>query len=251
MTGSLQHQNPEDRNNRYWLANTTNKPKDTHKDRVTITYNTQDKSYNIYLTDYITGPEEYTNVFDTLLNAVEENTIIFILATGGGRLDTTNKIRGLAKITKAKTVAIVGDVASAGTILALSFDDIIVIPNIEFMIHNYSGEVGGKAHEIYTHSAFLQKEMPQVFKEYYKDFLTEEELSSVLLGQDIYLNSFEVEERWENVIKVRDKHKMLIKEDEINKQNLNFKKILEKNGYVVKLQDIPTPKGKKPPVKGA
>ena len=99
-------------------------------DKVQITYNEDELAFNVYLTDVISGPEDYTIVFDTLLNAREDETIRFILATPGGRLDTVNKIRGLAELTKARTIAVIGDVASAGTILALSFDDIVVMPNI-------------------------------------------------------------------------------------------------------------------------
>lgn len=238
------------RNERFWIGARPAKQKTkstvnvTDKsDKTVITYNENDKAYSIYLTDYITGPEEYTNVFDTMLNATEDETIFFILVTGGGRLDTTNKLRGLAQITKARTVALVGDVASAGTILALSFDDMVVMPNIEFMIHNYSGGVGGKAHEIYTHSAFLQKEMPKSFRAYYKDFLTEEELVNVLAGQDLYLNSEEVEERWDRVLKARDAENLIIQKESQFEQNEMFKQILEDNGYIVQLKDAPVPKG--------
>lgn len=202
-------------------------------DKVQITYNEDDLSFNVYLTDVISGPEDYTNVFDTLINAREDETIRFILATPGGRLDTVNKIRGLAELTKARTVAVVGDVASAGTILALSFDDIVVMPNIEFMIHNYSGGTGGKGHEIYTHVAFLQKEMPRVFKDFYSVFLSDEEIDLVISGQDLYLNAEEVEQRWEKVLQHRDKEMQKANADEQAEQNKAFISILEEQGYKI------------------
>lgn len=202
-------------------------------DKVQITYNEDDLSFNVYLTDVISGPEDYTNVFDTLINAREDETIRFILSTPGGRLDTVNKIRGLAELTKARTVAVVGDVASAGTILALSFDDIVVMPNIEFMIHNYSGGTGGKGHEIYTHVAFLQKEMPRVFKDFYSVFLSDEEIDLVISGQDLYLNAEEVEQRWEKVLQHRDKEMQKANADEQAEQNKAFISILEEQGYKI------------------
>lgn len=202
-------------------------------DKVQITYNEDDLSFNVYLTDVISGPEDYTNVFDTLINAREDETIRFILATPGGRLDTVNKIRGLAELTKARTVAVVGDVASAGTILALSFDDIVVMPNIEFMIHNYSGGTGGKGHEIYTHVAFLQKEMPRVFKDFYSVFLSDEEIDLVISGQDLYLNAEEVEQRWEKVLQHREEEIQKANADEQAEQNKVFISILEEQGYKI------------------
>lgn len=202
-------------------------------DKVQITYNEDDLSFNIYLTDIIRGPEDYTNVFDTLINAREDETIRFILATPGGRLDTVNKIRGLAELTKARTIAVVGDVASVGTILALSFDDIVVMPNIEFFIHNYSGGVGGKGHELYAHAAFLQKEMPKIFEDFYKTFLTPSEILEVLSGQDLYLNAEEVEQRWEKVLQHRDEEIQKANADEQAEQNKTFISILEEQGYKI------------------
>lgn len=253
MTGILQHQTKSARNDRFWLGakpleqkTKGNKVQAIKEDKTIITFNEEENAYSVYLTDYISGPEDYTNVFDTMLNAIDGQSIFFILVTGGGRLDTTNKIRGLAQITKARTVALVGDVASAGTVLALSFDDMVVMPNIEFMIHNYSGGVGGKAHEIYTHSAFLQKEMPKTFKAYYKSFLTDAELANVLAGQDLYLNSEEVEERWDRVLKARDAEELIMQKEAQDEQNKAFISILEEQGFKITDTSIKVKITKKP-----
>lgn len=209
--------------------------------KVDISYDEDEKAFNIYLTDVITGPEDYTNVFDTFILAREDEIIRVFLVTPGGRLDTTNKIRGLASMTKAKTIAIVGDVASAGTILALSFDEMIVLPNIEFMIHNYSGGAGGKGHEIYSHVEFLQKEMPRIFKDFYDVFLTDEEIADVISGNDLYLNSEQVAERWERKMQYQDK--LLAQElaEEKQEQLDMAKEFLVEHGFIVTQLDIPTP----------
>lgn len=201
--------------------------------KVQTTYNNEELAFNIYITDVITGPEDYINVFDILINAREDEIIRFILSTPGGRLDTINKIRGLADLTKAKTIAVIGDVASAGTILALSFDDIVVMPNIEFFVHNYSGGVGGKGHELYAHAAFLQKEMPKIFKDFYAGFLTAEEIDLIIAGQDLYLNAEEVEERWANVLTYRDEVMAESNREAQTNQNSTLITILEEQGYKV------------------
>lgn len=218
------------------------------EDKVKVIYDEASKVFNIYITDVITGPDEYTNVFETLLEARDDETIRFILSTPGGRLDTINKIRGLAQLTEAHTVAVVGDVASAGTILALSFDDIIVLPNIEFFIHNYSGGVGGKGHELYAHAAFLQKEMPKIFEDFYKDFLTPTEILEVLSGQDIYLNADEVNERWQNVMRVREAELDAILAEDKEAQKEYHLEALNKLGYNTKEEPAQTkaPSKKKP-----
>lgn len=206
---------------------------DDTKDKVKISYNENTKVFSIYITDVITGPEDYTNVFEVLNDAESDETIKFFLSTPGGRLDTINKIRGLANLTQARTVAVVGDVASAGTVLALSFDEIIILDNIEFMIHNYSGGTAGKGHEIYAHVKFLEEEMPKIFKDYYNGFLTEDEMKRVINGEDIYLNATQVAERWDNVLQARRiEEEQMIKEFE-EAQNTQLVAMLEAKGFTV------------------
>lgn len=227
-------------------SNIPNQPVNIIDYKVQTTYNDEELAFNIYITDVITGPEDYINVFDILINAREDETIRFILSTPGGRLDTINKIRGLAELTKARTIAVIGDVASAGTILALSFDDIVVMPNIEFFIHNYSGGVGGKGHELYAHAAFLQKEMPKIFEDFYKVFLSPEEISDVLSGQDLYLNAEEVEERWEKVLIHRESLMSEANKEAQEEQNKAFISILEEQGFKITDPKIEVKITKKP-----
>lgn len=227
-------------------SNIPNQPVNIIDYKVQTTYNDEELAFNIYITDVITGPEDYINVFDILINAREDETIRFILSTPGGRLDTINKIRGLAELTKARTIAVIGDVASAGTILALSFDDIVVMPNIEFFIHNYSGGVGGKGHELYAHAAFLQKEMPKIFEDFYKVFLSPEEISDVLSGQDLYLNAEEVEERWEKVLMHRESLMSEANKEAQEEQNKAFISILEEQGFKITDPKIEVKITKKP-----
>ena len=213
--------------------NKANISQDTKEYKTVITFNQEDSAYNIYLTSEITEPNDYTNVFDTLLNAKDGDTVRFMLATPGGRLDTTNKIIGLAQITKARTVAVIGDVASAGTILALAFDDLVVLPNSEFMIHAASSGSWGKYHEILAGVKFWEGEMPKCFKEYYKDFLTPKEIEYVIKGNDLYFNSEEVERRWDLVLEARDKE--LAEDARLNFEETleEYKQVLQNNGYVI------------------
>ena len=196
------------------------------EEKTVISYNEETKTFNVFLTQVITGPEDYTNVFDVLSQATEDETIKFYLSGPGGRLDTVNVLRGCLQRTSAGSlIGIIGDCASAHTILALSFDDIEVMDNIEFMIHNYSGGTAGKGHEIYTHADFLKENMPKVFNDFYKGFLTEEECKEVVEGKDKYLNSSEVRERWENVKEFREKEieeATKLMEDEIVKAQTEF-----------------------------
>ena len=169
-----------------------------------IIYEESTKTFYIYLLGQVTEPSDYTNVLTTFNTAREDETIRCYISGPGGRKDTADIIRHAALNSEALTVAIIGDCASADTIIPLAFDELEVMPNIEFMIHNYSSWVGGKHHEILSQADFLKAEMPEVFRRYYQDFLTYEEATIVINGGDIYLNSEQVTERWKNVQAARE-----------------------------------------------
>jgi ATP-dependent protease ClpP protease subunit len=169
-----------------------------------IFYNEEKKTFSIYITDVVTAPSDYVNVLNTFEQAREDETIEVWFCTPGGRKDTLDLIRGAAERTEAFTKAILGDVASAGTIIPLAFDDLEALPNTEFMIHNYSGGAFGKHHELITQADFMKLEYPEMFRRYYKHFLTDEEVEYVIAGNDIYLNADEVNERWQRVLAFRE-----------------------------------------------
>lgn len=169
-----------------------------------VYYDEAKHKYTIYIMDAITAPSDYVNVFDVFDRAIDGDTIEVWFSTPGGRKDTLDLLRAAAVRTEAYTKAILGDVASAGTIIPLVFDDLEALPNSEYMCHNYSGAAFGKHHELITQADFMKKEMPECFRRYYKDFLTPDEIEYVIAGNDMYFNADEVNHRWTNVIRARE-----------------------------------------------
>ena len=92
-----------------------------------------------------------------------------------------------------------GTVASAGTIIALSCDDLEVEDFTSFMIHNYSGGAGGKGHEIIDYVNFSDKNITATFKKLYSGFLTPRELTAVIKGKDMWMGTEEVQKRWDKM----------------------------------------------------
>lgn len=169
-----------------------------------IIYEESTKTFYVYMLGAITAPEDYTNVLTTFNTAREDETIRCYFSGPGGRKDTTDIIRHAVFNTEALTVAIIGDCASADTIIPLAFDELEVMPNIEFMIHSISSGYYSKYHEVVASMDFWKNEMPVALKSYFKDFLTDEEIEYVVSGNDIYLNSEQVTERWKNVQAARE-----------------------------------------------
>lgn len=202
-----------------------------------IDYNEDKRTYYMYITDTITAPSDYTNVYSTFEKAKEGDTIEAWFCTPGGRKDTLDLFRGAVSNSKARTKAILGDVASAGTIIPLAFDELVALPNTEFMIHSASSGAWGKYHEMLAGVRFWEEEMPKHFKNYYKDFLTPEEIDYVIAGNDIYLNAEEVNARWLRVMQVREDEALAIVDADVQEQINDCIEELTRLGVHIKLED--------------
>lgn len=151
----------------------------------------------VYLNSDIHEPAEYNELCYKLSSASSAETFFIYLNTPGGMLDAAIMIVNALASSQATTVAVLsGTVASAGTIIALSCDEVLANQHLSFMIHNYSGGLVGKGHEMRAHQQFNDRELTSTFKTFYKGFLTETEIQEVIDGQDYWLNADEVTERW-------------------------------------------------------
>jgi ATP-dependent protease ClpP protease subunit len=154
--------------------------------------------YDVYLLDPIQAPCNYNELCHLLVNATSKDVVYLHLNTPGGQLDSANMVISALRECEASVVAkLSGDVASAGTMIALACDEIECEFETEFMIHYFSSGSGyAKGHEIKTRQAFMDRHMREVFGRVYKGFLSEKEIESVIDGQDIWLNGDEVKERF-------------------------------------------------------
>ena len=140
-----------------------------------------------------------------LENAKPGSEVKLYLNTPGGVVDTALMLADAIRRSKAKIVAhLAGTVASAGTLIIMACDDIIVAPFTSFMIHNYSGGAVGKGHELKARQAFVDKQLNEAFKAFYLGFLTEEEMTQVIDGTDFWMGADEIQERWNNYLSYKE-----------------------------------------------
>ena len=160
------------------------------------------KGYHCYLASEVAEPQCYNELCMLLENATAFDTIVLHINTPGGHLDSAFKILAGLKNTKAKTRAVLtGTVASAGTIISLACDELQCEPYTHFMIHNYSTGTQGKGHEIMEYINFTDKNLRKTFKEIYGGFLTPQEITAVIKGKDMWLETEDVISRWERMQK--------------------------------------------------
>lgn len=153
----------------------------------------------VYLTSEIEEPSLYNELFHTLVTANDNQTVHIVINTLGGVVSSGLMIAEAIKQSKAWVVCeLVGDVCSIGTIITMACDELRAANNLSFMIHNYSGGLVGKGHEMKTRQNFVEGNIKDTFYEYYKGFLTEAEIGKVLEDTDMWFGTQEVLDRWQN-----------------------------------------------------
>lgn len=158
----------------------------------------------VYFTDDIQSPAIYNEVVHKLLTATSEDMFVFVINSGGGDVESAIMIVDAVRRSEATVKSFVtGFAASAATILALSAEELEIAEHTPFMVHNYSGGLGGKGHELKARQEFMDKALNDAFKDFYTGFLTEEEMEEVIDGKDMWMGPEDVRRRWDNVLASR------------------------------------------------
>ena len=161
-----------------------------------------DKNKTIaYITNEIAEPCEYNELCYRLKTASEAEVFTLVINTPGGIIDSALMLIDAIKQSPAKVIAdISGTVASAGTIITLACDEVIVADHTAFMIHNYSASgISGKAHELKAYQAFSEKSLENAFRTFYNGFLSEKEMKAVIDGQDLWMGKEDILSRLPNL----------------------------------------------------
>lgn len=150
---------------------------------------------DVYLFGDIGNPEEYFDLLELLREASPNDTVNLHINTDGGSLDAADVIYSFIINSEAKTVAhVYGVVASAGTIIALGCDELNASLGAKFVIH--LPQLVDSDDSILSTSDKWQSINNQFLTEVYEEILTDEELSSLLLGEELLLGSDELEQRF-------------------------------------------------------
>lgn len=153
----------------------------------------------IYDIDYVGGlgsPEDYLEDFQIYRNAGQNDIIRIHINSIGGELRTLIQIVNLIKQCPAQVVTILESEAhSADGLLFLQGDQFVVGDHAAMLIHEPTAGMVESHNKLKKQYEFSSKHTEQVFKDYYKNFLTEEEMEGVLSGQDLWLSSDEISER--------------------------------------------------------
>jgi ATP-dependent protease ClpP protease subunit len=165
---------------------------------VPVVVDTENKTYSAFITGSIDEPSHYNELCYLLHASKEGDSFILHINTPGGIIDSAFMIADAIKHSRGYVKGrLSGTVASAGTIIAMQCHELEVADHLSFMIHNYSGGMAGKGHEMKARQRFTDIHLNNAFKAFYKGFLSNEEMDSVIDGTDLWMGSDEVAERWQ------------------------------------------------------
>lgn len=148
---------------------------------------------NLYLCGEIKAAEEYVEWFQ-LFRAAGENDIIYIRinSEGGDLFAALQLVRAIQESQATIIASVEGICMSAATLIFLSADRFELSEHTMFMFHNYSSGTIGKGGEMYDQITHFRAWSDKLFNSFYKDFLTPEEIKSMLDNKDIWLDAEEV-----------------------------------------------------------
>jgi ATP-dependent protease ClpP protease subunit len=172
------------------------------------------KPYNFYrqkmaanqLHYYISGPIEepskYTEMIHQIRTAGQNDVVHLHLNTPGGLVATGVQLISAMRASNGHIVThLEGEACSMGALLFLTADEMVVYDDSLLMFHNYSGGAYGKGHEITASIEATNKWYTRLATNVCTPFLTEEELSEIIKGADLWMLSDEVEDRLKKMAK--------------------------------------------------
>ena len=169
-----------------------NKQQDRYTSRAAVNI------HEFYLCGNIESADEYIEWFDIIRHSGPTDVIrLFINSYGGDLFTAIQFMRVLAETEATVIVSVEGACMSAATMIFLCADQFEVSEHTMFMFHNYSGGVMGKGGEMLDQLQHERVWSEKLLRSVYEDFLTEEEIQSMLNNKDLWMDGEEIIKRLE------------------------------------------------------
>lgn len=155
-------------------------------------------NYEVFLDEELSEPSNYRELISVLFNASENDTITFYINTIGGSLATTLAIIEGIKHTNATVAGILmGETHSGGSMIAMYCPQLVILDSAEMMVHHASYGSHGTANNVARHAEFATRRVEALLDEAYAGFLTDEEITDVKKGVELWFTAAEIRERAE------------------------------------------------------
>ena len=168
--------------------------------------------YSVNVSQVFGSPHSFDEVIHLLTVATPEDIINFNINSNGGDFYSLVALRNAIRQTEAQVyMNLLGMAASAGSALFLeNADGYKIHEDSCMMIHSMQCGTGyTDANTIATRAEHNKKINERFVRNTYKDFLTEDEIESVLNSKEIYLEDFEIRERLEKREQIKAQQQQL------------------------------------------
>jgi ATP-dependent protease ClpP protease subunit len=153
--------------------------------------------YTFELDDTFEHSSQFYSVINCLDNASEADVIVLRINSAGGSLDAVAPLLLSMRHAECNIHAeLVGSVCSAATFVALEADSVSFDEFVSFMVHNVTYGSYGAGHNVLAQVEHVQKLSEKLINHHYKYFLTESEITEVLNGRTMWMDSEELTERF-------------------------------------------------------
>jgi ATP-dependent protease ClpP protease subunit len=173
-----------------------------------LTVETQVVARNIFhahISSEIGDSQEYTELLNVLRRAEEQDEVHIYLNSPGGYISTTIQIVNAMSLCKGTVIThACGMIASAATLIFLAGRGQVIMDDVQFMCHYYSGCAWGKGQELETQAKFYKKSHQKFMWRFYEGFLSEKEFKRMCKGEDFWMGAKEVAKRLKKRIALLD-----------------------------------------------
>jgi ATP-dependent protease ClpP protease subunit len=140
----------------------------------------------------------YRLVCNKIEELSEDDVVEFQINSSGGDLNGLVALLHSIRTTEAQTIAVIsGDAYSAASLLALACDAVSVGSLANMLCHSASFGTRGKSADVRGHVTHIANYAESIFRDCYEHFLTEDEITDVLEGKELYLDYEQINERLE------------------------------------------------------
>ena len=159
--------------------------------------------FDFYLSGEIKEARDYQDWTQIMRTATENDAIVIHINSPGGEMFSAIQLmRAMAESPATIIASVEGMCMSAATLIFLSAEVCEISDHSHFMFHSYSSGNWGKGHEQLEQTLADDKWARNLFTSVYKHFLTATEITDVVKGRDLWMDSKEVSKRLETRNKI-------------------------------------------------
>lgn len=170
-----------------------------------ITHTIEVNRHSVYISDEIQGPSEYIDLVHELRAAAPHDEFTIYLNTDGGRVNAGLQLINAMWDSPATVTTVLDPQAySMGAFIFLAGDIQVVPDNAQLMLHHYSSGLLGKGNEQLAEVRAASRNFEKLFKSICHPFLTMEEITNIMNGQDLWLDADDIRRRLKRLAKAAE-----------------------------------------------